>query len=392
VAQGYRYFSADSHLEISPEKWRHRVALKYRDRAPRVIKTADGGDAILTENRPLNIFNPPAHGAGIPAERRGEKFVVHLDELPGCGSAEQRLREQDQDGIDAEVLFPGVFGRTDWSAIGDDDTYHAILYGYNEWLAEEYCAVDPRRLIGMGIMPERGADQAIKEMEHCAKLGLKGINLGTWPHGSPDAKLTADDDRFWAAAIDLNMPVSIHSSFLANPSQAFPGGGARNLVTRIERGAHIPVDMVADGVFDRFPKLQVYIAETEIGWLPHYLERMDILYDKSRFALERRGVMKPLSRLPSEIIKDHFLWGFIHDPVGVSLRHHIGVDKVMWSNDFPHNPSDWPHSIDTINRSFAGVPEDERYLMVAGNCIRFFHLEELDRSLAESRGQVAQAV
>jgi predicted TIM-barrel fold metal-dependent hydrolase len=312
----YRYISADSHLEISPEKWRHRVPLKYRDRAPRVIKTADGGDAVLIENRPLNIFNAPAHGGGIPPEKWGEEMVVHFDELLGGGLPEQRLREQDQDGIDAEVLFADVAGRADWSAVSDDDTYHAIVCAYNEWLAEEYCAVNPRRLIGMGVMPERGADKAIKEMEHCAKLGLKGINLGTWPNGSPDAKLTPGDDRFWSAAIDLNMPVTIHSSFReSTPGQGFARGGARTLVTRMERAAHLPVDLVADGVFDRFPGLQIYVAETEIGWLPHFLERMDILHAKSHFSLERRGVLKPLSRPPSEIIKDHWLWGFINDPL-----------------------------------------------------------------------------
>ena len=49
----YQVVSADSHLEISPERFTHRVPEKYRDRAPRVIKLADGGEAILVENRPL---------------------------------------------------------------------------------------------------------------------------------------------------------------------------------------------------------------------------------------------------------------------------------------------------------------------------------------------------
>ncbi len=48
----------------------------------------------------------------------------------------------------------------------------------------------------------------------------------------------------------------------------------------------------------------------------------------------------------------------------------------MWSTDFPHTESDWPHSLDTIAETFAGVPEDEKYKMVAGNAIKYFHLDD----------------
>ena len=48
----------------------------------------------------------------------------------------------------------------------------------------------------------------------------------------------------------------------------------------------------------------------------------------------------------------------------------------MWSTDFPHDPSDWPTSHATIDHEFAGVPDAERHLMLAGNAIRFFRLDE----------------
>ncbi len=46
----YRVISADSHLEVVPERWTPRVPAKYRDRSPRLVKLANGGDAILVEN------------------------------------------------------------------------------------------------------------------------------------------------------------------------------------------------------------------------------------------------------------------------------------------------------------------------------------------------------
>jgi predicted TIM-barrel fold metal-dependent hydrolase len=85
--------------------------------------------------------------------------------------------------------------------------------------------------------------------------------------------------------------------------------------------------------------------------------------------------VKPLARLPSEYIKEHCWWGFMYNPVGVQMRHEVGVDRLMWSTDFPHIESDWPNSMGIIREMFADVPADETHKMVAGNSIDFFHLD-----------------
>ena len=69
MARAYRCFSADSHLEISPNRWRDRVPEQYRERAPKAIRLPNGGDAILAENKPLlPLFQ---HNAGVPWEEWG---------------------------------------------------------------------------------------------------------------------------------------------------------------------------------------------------------------------------------------------------------------------------------------------------------------------------------
>ena len=47
-------------------------------------------------------------------------------------------------------------------------------------------------------------------------------------------------------------------------------------------------------------------------------------------------------RLPSEVFREHFLTCFIADPVGVQLRHLIGIDNIAWECDYPHSDSSWP--------------------------------------------------
>src|SRR5690348_11840973 len=162
----YRLMSSDGHLEVPPERWSHRVAAKYRDRAPRTVHLPDGGDALMIEGQPLLEANFLDLRAGR-AEGTWQPFGIKVEDAAGTGSPEQ--------------------------------------------LAEEYCAVAPDRLIGMGVLPITSAEDAVAEMAHCARLGLKGVLLGALPNGK--GYPTQEDDRFWAAAVEMGMPVTVHVQF-----------------------------------------------------------------------------------------------------------------------------------------------------------------------------------
>src|SRR5487761_1502104 len=112
-----------------------------------------------------------------------------------------------------------------------------------------------------------------------------------------------------------------------------------------------------------------------IGWLKYALWQIDDHYDRYKYLLKHVWQVDWLKERPSEYIRNNCLWGFLSDPVGVEDRAAIGAEKVIWGSDFAHAASDWPHSSKVIEENFAGVPEDERYLMMAGNAIRFFHLD-----------------
>ena len=384
----YRCVSGDSHLEVDAKRWIHRVPEKYRERAPRLIRTATGGDAWVIEGQAAK--EAPSDLYGGKGRNHWKPFGQTYEGTSGTGSAEQRLREQDRDGIDAEVLYPAqVGGPWFWRSIPDDDAYKAVVRAYNDWPAEEYCAAAPTRLLGLGILPMTHVHDAVAEMEHCATLGFKGVLLSAFPDnkGYPSPA----DDRFWAATQDMNMPVTIHIELnrlgeRAGPLLKYPredpevlkkmgASGLAEQVSRFHRvGGLNAVQMVLDGLFDRFPNLRVYFAETHAGWIPFFLHMADLRYQRHYTWAEAYLDFKPLKRLPSEYIREHIYWGFLDDPIGVEMRHHIGVDRLIWATDFPHQESDWPDSGDVVERTFAGVPEDERDKMVAENVVEFFHL------------------
>jgi predicted TIM-barrel fold metal-dependent hydrolase len=387
--------SSDGHLEVLPERWSVRMPVRYRDKAPRTIKMPDGGDALLVEGqepRPVPFLD-------LRAGRSNETwqpFGVTVADTAGVGPPEQRIAEQDQDGLEAEVLFPNMqMGPRLWRTMSDDDAYRAAVRAYNDWLGEEYCAVSRDRLIGLGVIPWTNLDDAVAELEHCAKLGLRGVTLGVFPsgYGYP----TPADDRFWAAAIAMKMPLTVHVGFdrqgprAKQPTLEFPGAdpkviarlGGRTIVEWVAlpflgtASAMSLAQTILSGVFDRLPDLQIFFAETRLGWVPFWMEEADYWYERHRHWSERLLNWKPLRQRPSDYVRQHVHFSVQHvERVAVELRHHMGADHIMFATDFPHIECDWPNTRPFAERLFAGVPADEAFRIAAGNMLEFFHLEQ----------------
>ena len=56
----------------------------------------------------------------------------------------------------------------------------------------------------------------------------------------------------------------------------------------------------------------------------------------------------------------------------IDRRHLIGVDCMMWGNDFPHSEGTWPHTREWICENFHDVPEDETRKILGLNAVRVY--------------------
>jgi predicted TIM-barrel fold metal-dependent hydrolase len=133
--------------------------------------------------------------------------------------------------------------------------------------------------------------------------------------------------------------------------------------------------MILHGVFDRFPDLKIYFAENQIGWIPLFLQQLDRQYGRGYHWAMRDLGLKPLNRPPSEYIDEHCYWGFFDDPVGIRMLDLIGIDRVMWSTDFPHIECAWPDSLKLWEETVEGLSEEEQWKITAGNAIEYFNLD-----------------
>jgi predicted TIM-barrel fold metal-dependent hydrolase len=391
MAKPYEFISSDTHLEVLPERWTGRVDAKYREQMPRTVPHPDGGDALYIEGAPLFQVAYLDLRAGRTSEN-WQPFDVKVEDTAGVGSPEQRLHEQDQDGCAAEVLFPNMqAGPGLWRNIADDNAYLAAIRAYNDWLAEEYCAVDPRRLVGLGVMPMTTLADSLAELEHCAKLGLQGVVLSAFPNGM--AYPLPEDDQFWSAAMAMHMPLTVHVAFdrggprAEQPTFIYPDENP-DILRKVKRGlvdqmallglrpATSFSQLIASGVFDRLPDLRIFFAETRLGWVPFWMNEADFWYERHRHWAQRYLGFKPLQRKPSEYMQEHFLFS-VQGPelVAIELRHHLGVEHVMFATDFPHIECEWPNTKPTLDCLMAGVSPDEKYKIVAGNVIDYFDLD-----------------
>ena len=384
MARQYKVFSGDGHIDLNPDVWRNRVAAKWRDRAPKRVKMPNGSDAVVVDGGKPNTIGVTR--SVRVAHKDLAKQVPTFENSAGTGSPEQRLREQDQDGIEAEILFSQISFVLRQAK--DDGLYLELVRAYNEFLAEEYMAVAPDRLICMGTIPITGVEDAVRELEHCAKLGLRGVKLDRFPSGR--GYPTAEDDKFWAAAVDLKMPLTNHNdgkmgSGRGEPAFKYdkePGEDVHqrepmNYFFRFTNDAMTAsIQMAFAGVWDRFPALEMYWAETMIGWFEYGLWQVDDHYRRYMPMIHENWGLRYLERKPSEYLKERTYWGFLHDPVGIRRRDCIGYDKLMWGTDFAHAASEWPNSIKLMEQDFADVPENEKRAMLVDNCVKYFHLND----------------
>ena len=91
---------------------------------------------------------------------------------------------------------------------------------------------------------------------------------------------------------------------------------------------------------------------------------------------QRHWIGSQIKHPPSYYMEQNVYASFIHDSVAIQTRNMPGAKNVMWSSDYPHSETTFPESQQWIDRLFAGVPEDEKHMILSENARRFFRVGE----------------
>ena len=383
MTRKYTIISGDGHVETPPGGWLEYVPAEYKDRAPRLIRLPDGSDGWLVEGQPMLHNGQNIKGRG-PVKFANASYYNEDGSLrEGAGDARQRLREQDLDGIDAEVLFAPVFVARFIESISDKRVYRSIVQAYNTWLAQDYCSVAPDRLIGNALIPISGIDDAVAELDRAKELGLRSIQLQQYPNGSGAPK--PEDDRFWEKILELGLALSPHLNFGGVVWRGDPRSDTSQWSAEAAMSQHAPMapgatlaQMIVHGVFDRFPELQLYFAEVNCAYIPGMLYYMDRNYHEFNDWFN-----VSLKREPSEYILDHCLFGMVRDAPVLQMGSLMSLDHFAWGSDFPHSVGSYPNSKQYLDDALSGLDESLKRKLLAENIAAHIGLD-LDADLTET--------
>jgi predicted TIM-barrel fold metal-dependent hydrolase len=357
----YEVISADSHVVEPHDLWRTGVEARYRDRAPRLVHEGATDRLVCDEAAmpPVGLLAGCARGDDeVRAEGRWD------DDVPASGyEPTARLRDVESDGVDAEVLFPTIGMHLD--PIADEGLQWALFRAYNSWLAA-FCAAAPERFKAVAMLTAEDADLAVAEMERGRSLGHVGIMLPLIPGG----ELAYHQERYdpvWRAAVDLAMPVNLHTSTTRDTAFAWDAGSvSTNWVLKTMHSQRVLLDLVFRGLFDRFPELRVVSVESDAGWAGNVVERADFWWRRNR-KVYAGGAEAVCVEPPSAYFGRNIKLTYMRDRTAVLAHEVIGADTMMWSTDFPHHVSTWPSSRSVLDEQFAGQDPALRHQVVCGN-------------------------
>jgi predicted TIM-barrel fold metal-dependent hydrolase len=325
-----------------------------------------------------------------------DEWVVAQEEqgLPDAGNLNPEYGEDAQwdsearqaalecEGAVAEVLFPnGQPFQTnrfeDFARMGAAELAREGRRAYNRWLAD-FCAETPGRRAGQAVVSFDDVDEAITDIRWAKEHGLGGIMM---PPLNPGGTFFFDPalDPIWAEIENIGLPISQHGG--AGLPAFDPPGFAAILTMAIENAffsARSLWQMIAGGVFDRFPNLRVAYVETQLFVLVPAIIQLDQTLSWSEDWMAFARLMnreRSVERMASEYIGRNCYVGVSpFDPrqlafdqlVGKNAEQqqlpgfHIGAGATMFGLDYPHFESIVPNTRSMV-QTFAADPSVTAY-------------------------------
>jgi predicted TIM-barrel fold metal-dependent hydrolase len=348
-----RLISADSHVAISIDA--------VRDRVPASLQ---------------GIFDDAvAEQARIDLELRGgrtfplDSFDMEAMRDPGYRDPGARLAAMDRDGVDAEILYSEVSAFRAFGLVKGD--WKPISRAFTDVLSD-FAAHDPNRLAVSYQVPVIDIDYAVKEVERLAGLGARSVHLPNFPSefGLPDYHDSVYDP-LWGVLQDTGISISHHLGNRVWLYDIFRRDPTPQLAIFTSMPALALSEVIAwwilTGTLERFPGLKIVFVEPQLYWIPGFLAQLDRKADG-------RYDLPGLRMKPSDYFRRNMACTFMDDEVGLTLRHRVGIENILWSTDFPHPATTWPHSREVVERQFADLPQEERDLICCGNSARIYNL------------------
>jgi predicted TIM-barrel fold metal-dependent hydrolase len=337
--------SGDSHFLEPEELWRENLPPRLAELVPRAEKDPDGEWETV-------------HIDGMSFRRKlptsaVKDFMEATHRAPGARDVALRMKDLDQEGIWAELVFPSL-GM--WSSsFRTPEVLREALRVSNDWAFEALEKFSPR-LVTAGQVSTLDIGDAVTELERIAEMGYRAVYLPVAPHPLQKDYNRDEWEPFWSAAESANMvlafhigtdPVDLSKGSGVGVVYRGPGGAVLNYTETTFGGQRAVMKLVASGALDRHPNLKVLVSEGGATWVPFVADRMEEGYRQHHMAVRPK-----LTRSPREIIYSQVYASFQHDQSAVAAATYMGYRNVMWGSDYPHMEGTYGHTQQTLHELF----------------------------------------
>ena len=367
--QGFKVMDSDMHVLEPVDLWERYIDSEFKDRAPRGLLRTPLDVAVEVEGKICGLVGSGWQGLSQVYDDVTSRYAEDIERE---FDAVVQLKAMDKEGIDIAVLFPsrGLFANSHHDI--DPEFSLAIAQAYNNWMVDFCKAGDPSRMFGAGMVAIQDVDMAVSEARRAVKeLGMRAVFLRA---ASPKEGVYYHQrgfDPLWAEMEELGVPVVFHEGIPSHMPNTLAGRFGPDEMS-LSKTAFILEQLVAveamtlGGVLERFPKLKVAFLEGNGSWLPFWLWRLDEIYDYTG-KYEYPG----LKLKPSEYF---YRQGFVscdcdETPAQQAIEA-IGNDHFVFSTDYPHADSSYPHAIEI----FLDMPlaEESKRKILWDNCARLY--------------------
>jgi predicted TIM-barrel fold metal-dependent hydrolase len=359
-----RIVSVDDHVVESPHVFERWLAKRYRDSGPRVVHDAyaavpGAGTAVYSRARSgptsdlwiyEDLVKPTpmvSACAGYPEDEYRLGPITFAEMRPGCYDPGARLADMDLNHTAASLCFPTFprfCGQTFLEA-KDKELALACVRAYNDWMIEEWCGDSGGRLIPLCLIPLWDPYLAAIEVRRNAARGCHAVAFCELPANLGLPSIHSSDrhwDPFFTACEETTTVACMHiGSGSKMPTTSADAPDAVLVALTSQNAQQSLADWLLSGVLARFPRLRIAYSESQIGWMPYLMERIDKIYKNSR---GWAPVNSSIVELPSSYMAGRVYGCFFDDDFGLAARDVIGLNQIMFETDYPHQDSTWPNS------------------------------------------------
>jgi predicted TIM-barrel fold metal-dependent hydrolase len=310
---------------------------------------------------------------GLPLERvfSGPEDARHtiLDAPGWATSGRERLAFNVRHGVGRAVLYPTFMlsGGTLLPHLAP-----AVCRVYNDWILDDYCAGSHGRLIPVATLPMIDVEAAVGEVHRVAERGFPAVFVRTNPvHGKKYSEPLFDP--VWRAIVDTGLKLGLHPLPMWDQDGTSRGYRLPHIMAASCLGFPMDMiatlyDMMAGGVFDRFPTMPTMILEAGVGWLPSFFER----FEEHR---EQFGhLMAPEWKTPPMDIFLRQMMVTVEACEQTDLRialEFLPADHVALASDWPHYDGT-PDLVSGFRAASAQLDPEDVHMVATGTLERWF--------------------